>query len=133
MNERFRELRKALGMSMEEFGKVLGITKSGISEIENGRRSVTDQHIKMLTIQPLNGQYLNEAWIRTGEGEMFLKRSDNEILTEFAADLVFEADDSFKKAIVTTFAKMDDETWDMFEKWARKFLEQFRETKKEQD
>lgn len=133
MNERLRELRKTLGMSMEEFGRILGITKSGISDIENGRRSVTDQHIKMLTIQPLKGKYLNETWLRTGEGEMFRKRTDNEILTEFAADLVFEADDSFKKAIVTTFAKMDDETWDHFEKWARTFLEQFHEIKKEQD
>lgn len=133
MNERLRELRKTLGMSMEEFGRILGITKSGISDIENGRRSVTDQHIKMLTIQPLKGKYLNETWLRTGEGEMFRKRTDNEILTEFAADLVFEADDSFKKAIVTTFAKMDDDTWDHFEKWARKFLEQFHEIKKEQD
>lgn len=118
---------------MEEFGRILGITKSGISDIENGRRSVTDQHIKMLTIQPLKGKYLNETWLRTGEGEMFRKRTDNEILTEFAADLVFEADDSFKKAIVTTFAKMDDDTWDHFEKWARTFLEQFHEIKKEQD
>lgn len=133
MNERLRELRKTLGMSMEEFGRILGITKSGISDIENGRRSVTDQHIKMLTIQPLKGKYLNETWLRTGEGEMFRKRTDNEILTEFAADLVFEADDSFKKAIVTTFAKMDDDTWDHFEKWARTFLEQFHEIKKEQD
>ena len=133
MNERLRELRKVLGMSMEEFGKILGITKSGVSEIENGRRSVTDQHIKMLTIQPLSGKYLNETWLRTGEGDMFRQRSDSEILTEFAADLVFEADDSFKKALVTAFAKMDDETWDNFEKWVRKFLEQFQETKKEQD
>lgn len=133
MNERLRGLRKALGMSMEEFGKILGITKSGVSDIENGRRSVTDQHIKMLTIQSLSGKYLNEAWLRTGEGEMFRKRTDNEVLTEFAADLVFEADDSFKKALVTAFAKMDDETWDMFEKWVRKFLEQFQNAKKEQD
>lgn len=122
MNERLRELRKELGLSMEEFGKILGITKSGVSDIENGRRSVTDQHIKMLTIQPLKGKYLNETWFRNGEGEMFREQSTEDILTAFVKDLSFEGDESFKKRFVQAIAQMSDEGWKSFEKWLNEFL-----------
>ena len=125
MNERLRELRKELGLSMEEFGKILGITKSGVSDIENGRRSVTDQHIKMLTIQPLKGKYLNETWLRTGEGEMFRKRSMEDVLTDFMKDLSFEGDESFKKRFVQAIAQMSDEGWKNFEKWLNEFLKNY--------
>ena len=43
MNERITELRKTLSLSMEEFGKKLGVTRSSISNIESGRRGLTDQ------------------------------------------------------------------------------------------
>ena len=35
-NERFRALRKALGLNMQQMGDVLGISHSGISNIESG-------------------------------------------------------------------------------------------------
>ena len=129
MNERLRELRKSMNLTQQEFADKIGITRNTLASYETGKSNPGDAAVSLICSK-LN---VDETWLRTGEGEMFRKRTDNEVLTEFAADLVFEADDSFKKAIITTFAKMDDETWDLFEKWARKFLEQFKETKKEQD
>ena len=41
INDRFKELRKALGLSQEEFGNKIGLSKSGISNIESGTRNVT--------------------------------------------------------------------------------------------
>lgn len=129
MNERIRELRKILKLNQTDFGEKIGVKQATIAGYENGSRQPIDAVITAIC-REFN---VDETWLRTGKGEMFRKRTDNEILTEFAADLVFEADDSFKKAIITAFAKMDDETWDLFERWARKFLEQFDEMKKEQD
>lgn len=129
MKDRIKMVRKAVGLTQQAFADKLGIKQNTVALYEMGRSGVSDGIITSIC-REFN---VNESWLRTGEGEMFRKRTDNEILTEFAADLVFEADDSFKKAIVTTFAKMDDDTWDHFEKWARTFLEQFHEIKKEQD
>lgn len=129
MKDRIKMVRKAVGLTQQAFADKLGIRQNTVALYEMGRSGVSDGMITSIC-REFN---VNETWLRTGEGEMFRKRTDNEILTEFAADMVFEADDSFKKAIITTFAKMDDETWDLFEKWARRFLEQFNETKKEQD
>ena len=129
MKDRIKMVRKAVGLTQQAFADKLGIKQNTVALYEMGRSGVSDGIITSIC-REFN---VNETWLRTGEGEMFRKRTDNEILTEFTADLVFEADDSFKKAIVTTFAKMDDDTWDHFEKWARTFLEQFHEIKKEQD
>lgn len=122
MNGRLRELRKTLGMNMEEFGAVLGITKSGVSDIENGRRSVTNQHIRILTTTPINGEHVSEQWLRTGEGEMFVPRTKNQVITDFMADLVME-DDSFKKRIIEALAQLDAKDWEELERIALKVLE----------
>lgn len=64
MNKRIKELREYWKLSQEDFGKILGITKSGVSDIEAGRRRVTEKHIIML-----KNHNVNENWLRTGKGE----------------------------------------------------------------
>ena len=118
MNERIKELRNTLKKSQEEFGKYLGLSKSGISEIEAGRRNVTEQHIIMLkNCKEFN---INETWLRTGNGEMFLEKSKEEELIEFTRDLLLEESDSFKKRLIAALARMNEEEWKLFE---RKFKE----------
>ena len=48
INDRFKELRKIFGLSQEELGNKIGLSKSGISNIESGKRNVTDKHIKLI-------------------------------------------------------------------------------------
>ena len=68
MNERFIEVRKALSLTQKNIGDALGLSNSGISNIENGTRNVTDKHLKLLA----SSFNVNEKWMRTGEGSMFL-------------------------------------------------------------
>lgn len=72
MNERIKELRKALGLSGEKFGESLGLTKMAISNMENGRYNVTDQTIKFICLN----YNVNENWLRTGDGSMFNQSCD---------------------------------------------------------
>lgn len=72
MNERVKELRKALGLSGEKFGEPLGVKRSAISDIENGRNNLTEQMIKLISLT----YNVNEEWLRTGEGEMFKNTTD---------------------------------------------------------
>lgn len=69
MNERIKELRKALGLSGEKFGEPLGVTRTAVSLIETGKNAVTEQMIKLLCLT----YNVNEDWLRTGNGEMFNK------------------------------------------------------------
>ena len=74
MNNRIALLRKTLSLTMEEFGKSVGVTSSAISNIENGKRNLTDQMILSIC-REFN---VNENWIKTGQGEMFTPEPENE-------------------------------------------------------
>lgn len=67
MNERIKELRKELGLTLEKFGGRLGVGKNAISRIETRKSNVTDQMFKSIC-REFN---VNPDWLRTGEGEMF--------------------------------------------------------------
>lgn len=41
-NERVKEVRKTLGLTLEKFGDRLGIKKAAVSKIEKGENSLTD-------------------------------------------------------------------------------------------
>lgn len=86
MNERFKELRKALGLTQSEFGKILGLSTSGVSDIESGRRKVTEQHLIMLS--NYKNKIINIEWIRTGKGEKFKERSPSDEVGYYVEDLL---------------------------------------------
>lgn len=73
-NERVKVIRSTLGMTLETFGKKLGVGKSAISNIENGNRSVTPQMEKAICRE----FGIDLIWLTTGEGEMFFDKSDDE-------------------------------------------------------
>lgn len=68
MNERVKEIRKALNLTMEKFGERLGVTRSAMSNIENGNRSLTEQMLLAICRE----FSVNEEWLRIGTGDMFL-------------------------------------------------------------
>lgn len=66
-NTRIRKLRKALDLTQREFGERIGIKANTVTMIEKGR-GTSEQ-----TIQAICREFhVSEAWLRTGEGEMFL-------------------------------------------------------------
>ena len=70
INERFTKLRKACKKNQSEFSKVLGLSRSGVTAIETGQRSVTEKHLIMLS--NWDEYNVNIDWLRTGKGDMFL-------------------------------------------------------------
>lgn len=119
INKRFRELRKMCKKSQEEWADIMGLSRSGIADIEAGRRNVTEKHIKLLSIEPIDGRYINEDWLRTGDGDPFKKLTRSQVITDFAADLIKE-DDSFKSRLIEALAKLGDDDWEALEKLAKK-------------
>lgn len=81
---RVRELRKTLGLTLEKFGKPLGVGKTAISKIENGENSLTDQMIISIR-REFNA---NEDWLRNGNGEMFKERSPSEEVGYFVEEIL---------------------------------------------
>lgn len=65
--ERIKEIRTALGLTLEKFGDKLGVTKVAISNIEKGNRNLTEQMIKAICRE----YNVNYDYIMYGTGEKF--------------------------------------------------------------
>ena len=111
MNERIKELRKALGLTLERFGEALGVGKTAINKIESGQNNVTDQMFKSICRE----FDVNEEWLRTGEGEMFKELSRSEKIAVFLTDVLKDEDDSFRKQFIEAFSELDLNDWKVLE------------------
>ena len=106
MNTRIKQLRKTLNLTMEEFGKRLGVTRTAISNIESGNRNVTEQMFKSICRE----FKVTEDWLRTGEGEMFVSLPDEDEFAAYVEDLL--ADDgenelyNIIKAVMKTYQEL---------------------------
>ena len=123
MNERIKQIRKNANLTLEKFGKRIGITAASCSNIESGKTNPSNQ-----TIQAICKEFgCNEIWLRTGEGDPFQEESRQEQIMKFAAQTVHGSDE-FKKSFVSMLAKLDAEDWEAL---ARVFGKLAGETKKE--
>lgn len=122
INSRFKELRKSCGKSQEDFGKILGLTKSGVSDIERGKRNVTEQHLIMLS--NWKDKPINIEWIRTGKGEKFLPLDRQDQIASLTATLFKGEKDSFKERLILALAGLDESEWEMLEKIAEKIAKE---------
>lgn len=109
INVRFKKLRECCNKSQEEFGKVLGLSRSGISEIESGRRNVTDKHVVMLkNWKEFN---VNEDWLLTGTGgddNMFIPDDMNFL---YNIGQLGSEKNEFKKFYLNMMMNLPDEYW----------------------
>ena len=120
IGERIEILRKDLSMSRRVFGERLGVSESVIVNIEYDRLKRPDQKESLykLICKEFN---VNEEWLRTGNGEMFIQLTRDQLITDFAADLIVE-NDTFKKRLVEALAKLDESEWDVLEKLAESLI-----------
>jgi transcriptional regulator with XRE-family HTH domain len=64
---RLKYLREQMNLSQEDFAAKLGLTKSAISDIERGRKTLTERNISY--ISTIYG--INPHWLRTGEEPVY--------------------------------------------------------------
>lgn len=113
MNERLKQLRTVLGLSQEAFGETVGVTKAAISRIESGINSLSDRMILSIVTQ----HNVNERWLRTGEGDMFIELSKYEQIEDFIGNLLSSEEDSFKRRLISGLAALDENGWNVLEKF----------------
>lgn len=111
MHERLRKLRKTLDLTQQEFAEKLGIKRSTMATYESGRNEPIDAVISLIC-REFN---VNEEWLRTGNGEMFIQLSRNEEIAEFVGQLMSDEDDSFKKRLISGLAALDENGWKVLE------------------
>ena len=78
MQERIKEVRKSNGLTQTEFGEKIGVKGNTVTGYETGIRSPSDAIIVSICRE----FGVNEEWLRTGNGEMFLPKSRGQEIGE---------------------------------------------------
>lgn len=114
MRERIKSLRKALGLTQQEFADKLGVKRGGIANYEIGRNEPADSVISLICRE----FDVNEEWLRSGSGEMFIEKTEDEEISEMLADIQLSVSGSFKHRLAVALARLDDDGW----KWLEEFV-----------
>ena len=135
INKRLRELREKTGRTQEEWAKIMGLSRSGVTSIESGQRKVTDKHIKLLTVEPIDGKYISENWLRTGEGEMFLPVLEEDEMALYVSELLEDEGNNplytIIKEVMHTYSELSPKSQEVIRDAAEKLLENLKNTARE--
>ncbi len=115
MKNRIKEIRKKLDLTQQEFADRLGIKRGGIANYEIGRNEPADLVISLIC-REFN---VNETWLRTGMGDMFLPTDRNADIAKLTKRLLNEESDSFKNRFVSMLANLTVEEWELLERKAK--------------
>ena len=100
--ERVKQARKSLGLTLEQFGEKVGVTKQTVSRIENGINNLTEQMIKSIC-REFSVDYI---WLTTGEGEMFVD-SDDDFIEKI--DRIMAGEDDARKNLFKFMLSLNDD------------------------
>ncbi len=112
MNERLKELRKALGLTQEKFADKLNMKRNTIANYEIGRNEPIPAVVTLIC-KEFN---VNESWLRTGEGKMFIEIDRENQLMQWTANILKDESDSFKRRFVKMLMELDESDWETLEK-----------------
>ena len=120
MNERIRSLINALKIKQSEFAQRIGVSRPFVSELCSGAKNPSDR-----TIADICREFgVNEHWLRTGEGDMFVNPSREEEIMRLAATVVRDPSSEFQRRFVSVLARLTPEQWQLMEEMARKLLQE---------
>lgn len=125
MNERIKELRKALSLTQQEFAERLSLKRNTIATYEMGKSVPSDR-----TITDICEKYnVNEEWLRNGTGEMFRSEEENSIIAK-ATMLLGEKDPLFE-AFIDTYSKLTPKNRELLYQFMTDFSQSLADKKKE--
>lgn len=112
ISERLRILRKKLDMTQQEFAEQLGVKRNTVGQWECGINALTKQVI----ISICRNFDVNECWLRTGTGEIFVHQTDDEQLASFIVKILANKSTSFKRKFISMLSVLDESDWEVLEK-----------------
>lgn len=128
ISERIKYIRTNIGnskLTLEEFGKSLGISKAAAFNLENPERlpnGVPESTLRLIC-STYNVMYL---WLTTGQGPM-LEDDPKARIQRIIEKVAPDASDFFKSQVLAYGTLMSDESWEIF----KDIVEQVRAAKKE--
>lgn len=111
MNERIKQVRLSTKLSQTEFAEKILVSRSAVCKMESGENSPSEQTVKLIC-QEFN---VNEDWLRTGNGEMFVELSKDEQISAMLGEIQRLGDENFKYRLVSALCKLSESDWTALE------------------
>ncbi len=124
--ERIREVRKALGLTLEKFGERIGIKKNSVSQIENGVNNLTEQMTKAICRE----FHVDYIWLTTGEGDMFLDADDD---FKEQIDQIMSSETDARKNLFKFMLTLSEDDVEAMQRLMRKAFEFYKDNDPEKD
>lgn len=119
---RIKQIRKGSNLTQTEFGSRIGISLSGVSSLEIGKNTPSEQ-----TIRAICSEFgINREWLVDGVGERDAPKPFIPVLMR-----ILNTHPALKTMLETVVDEMDADDWAMLNEIFRKAIE--RKTKKEAD
>lgn len=126
---RVNKLRKELGYTLDKFGGKLGVQKSAISKIEKGENNLTEQ----MFLSICREFHVNQEWLRTGKGEMFVPVPEEDEIAAYVEDLLADDGDNelynLIKSIMRTYNELSPKSQEVLRDASRKLVENLKKEK----
>lgn len=104
--KRIKKLRKTLDLTQQKFAERIGIKGNTVAQYELERSNPVDSVISLIC-REFN---VNEEWLRTGDGEMFLDFTED----EFARAAMSLSNDVFVRSLIMEYWKLDYDSKKLF-------------------
>ena len=119
VGERIENLIKQLGITKTKFAEKLSVSQPYISKIIISGYVPSDRLIEDIC-EKFNA---NEKWLRTGEGEMFIRKTRSETIADFMVDMLNEEEPSYKRRLIEALAELSTDEWKLLENITLKLAE----------
>lgn len=122
MNERIKALRKELKLTQQEFADKLNIKRGAVANYEIGRNEPIDAVVSLIC-KTFN---VDEGWLRSGEGNMFLELPEEDEEAAYVSELLEDVDnDMYKiiKEVMRTYSKLSPKSKEVLCDFSAKLLE----------
>ena len=117
-------VRDKAQLTMEQFGnRIGGVSKSTISNIENDNRNLTEHMLNSICRE----FDVNEKWLKTGEGDMPRKLSEEEEVASLVSNLLEDGRDNpffgIILEIVQTYNELSPASQKVLQEASKKLVE----------
>ncbi len=112
MNERLKQLRRALGLTQQEFAKRIGMKQNTVATYEMGRGHPSGRAVRYIC----NVFHVREEWLLTGEGEMFQSLDRDGEIAAFVGRVLGDGEQEFPRRVLLALSRLTPEEWAALEK-----------------
>lgn len=104
LGERIKKIRRSLGHTQQEFANILNLKRQTIAAYETGAVLPSDR-----TISDICREFnASESWLRTGDGEPFLKIDNDDLELQKVFAQITTSDDELIKRIIRSYWSMNE-------------------------